>query len=68
MKLVAVKGNRAISDAETALTVEVSGYDGEKKWIELPRYGVWEVRKGITVKVIDTGDDLEALKSRHGMA
>lgn len=67
MKLVAVNGKRAISDAGAPLFIEVSVHNGEKSWIDLPRYGVWEVKKGITVRVIDTDNNLEALKARNGM-
>ena len=40
--------------------------DGQGAVSNLGRYGVWEERRGRS-ECIDCGDDLEVLRSRHGL-
>jgi hypothetical protein len=36
--------------------------------MHIPRYGVWQVRDGVLADVVETGDDLEALKAKYDTA
>jgi len=52
-----------ITDFGVATDVEHQG----KVITTIPRYGVWTVASNELQRVIDTGDDLEALKVKHGI-
>lgn len=40
---------------------------GEEEKVYIPRYGVWKIVNGVADEVVETGDDLEALKKKYGI-
>ena len=58
----------AITDMGANVPIFGDGVGRLAKIMVLPRYGVWTVEAGALDCVVETGDDLEALKAKYGVS